>query len=95
MVHVGQTRRTLIGITGLGAMFLDVTTSTSFINFGAFSAFTLVNISVIVHFLRHRPQGGAGAILGWILAPLAGAAIDFYLLLKTARRSGHWQRWRR
>jgi putrescine importer len=78
---------TLIGITGLGAMFLDVTTSTSFINFGAFSAFTLVNISVIVHFLRHRPQGGAGAVLGWIVAPLAGAVIDFYLLLNLDGRA--------
>src|ERR687894_202160 len=47
----------IIGITGLGALFLDVTTSTSFINFGAFSAFTLVNLSVIMHFLRHRPDG--------------------------------------
>lgn len=78
---------TLIGITGLGAMFLDVTTSTSFINFGAFSAFTLVNISVIVHFVRNRPGSGAGAILGWIVAPLAGAIIDFYLLLNLDGRA--------
>jgi putrescine importer len=70
----------LIGIAGLGALFLDVTTSTSFINFGAFSAFTLVNLSVIAYFLRHRPQGGGG-VLGWVVAPLVGAAIDLYLLL--------------
>ena len=78
---------TLIGIAGLGALFLDVTTSTSFINFGAFSAFTLVNLSVIAHFLRYRPQRGFGAILGWILIPLAGAAIDFYLLLNLDGRA--------
>ncbi len=70
----------LIGVAGLGALFLDVTTSTSFINFGAFSAFTLVNLSVVAYFLRHRPQGGGG-ILGWVAAPLVGAAIDLYLLL--------------
>jgi len=70
----------LIGIAGLGALFLDVTTSTSFINFGAFSAFTLVNLSVIAYFLRHRPQSGGG-VIGWVLVPLAGAAIDLYLLL--------------
>jgi len=70
----------LIGIVGLAALFLDVTTSTSFINFGAFSAFTLVNLSLIAHFLRHRPQG-VGAILGWIAIPLIGAIIDLYLLL--------------
>ncbi|WP_246255966.1 hypothetical protein [Pseudarthrobacter oxydans] len=34
------------GIVGLIAIFLDVATSTSFINFGAFTAFTLVNASV-------------------------------------------------
>jgi putrescine importer len=77
----------LIGITGLGALFLDVTTSTSFINFGAFSAYTLVNFSVIAHFLRHRPGRGAGATLGWVVVPLAGAAIDFYLLLNLDGRA--------
>jgi putrescine importer len=72
---------TLIGIAGLGALFLDVTTSTSFINFGAFSAFTLVNLSVIAYFFGHRPGRGIGAMLLWVVLPLAGAAIDFYLLL--------------
>jgi amino acid transporter len=72
----------LIGIVGLAALFLDVTTSTSFINFGAFSAFTLVNLSVIAYFLRHRPQRGVGAILGWVALPLAGAVVDFYLLTR-------------
>ena len=70
----------LIGVAGLGALFLDVTTSTSFINFGAFSAFTLVNLSVVAYFLRHRPRGGGG-IFGWVVAPLVGAAITLYLLL--------------
>jgi putrescine importer len=77
----------LIGITGLGALFLDVTTSTSFINFGAFSAFTLVNLSVIIHFLRNRPESGFRGILLWIALPLAGAIIDFYLLLNLDGRA--------
>jgi len=77
----------LIGITGLGALFLDVTTSTSFINFGAFSAFTLVNLSVILHFLRNRPESGFRGILLWIVLPLAGAIIDFYLLLNLDGRA--------
>jgi putrescine importer len=33
----------ITGIIGLIATFLDGATSTSFINFGAFTAFTLVN----------------------------------------------------
>ena len=63
----------------MAALFLDVTTSTSFITFGAFSAFTLVNLSVIAYFVRHRPQRGIGALLGWVLIPVAGAVIDLYL----------------
>ena len=78
---------TLIGIAGLGALVLDVTTSTSFINFGAFSAFTLVNLSVIAYFLRHRPQDGVRGILGWVAIPIAGAAVDFYLLLNLDGRA--------
>jgi putrescine importer len=77
----------LIGIAGLSAVFFDVTTSTSFINFGAFSAFTLVNLSVFVHFLRHRPKSGILGMFGWILVPLAGAAIDLYLLTQLDNRA--------
>ena len=77
----------IIGITGLGALFLDVTTSTSFINFGAFSAFTLVNLSVILHFLSNRPDRGFRGVLLWIVLPLAGAIIDFYLLLNLDGRA--------
>jgi amino acid transporter len=77
----------LIGVTGLGALFLDVTTSTSFINFGAFSAFTLVNLSVILHFLRHRPDSGVRGAFLWIVLPLAGAIVDFYLLLNLDGRA--------
>ncbi|MGF1473361.1 MAG: APC family permease [Rubrobacteraceae bacterium] len=74
----------LVGIVGLAGIFLNETTSTSFINFGAFSAFTLVNLSVIAHFLRYRPQRGVRAVLMWIAVPFVGAAIDFYLLLNLA-----------
>ncbi len=70
----------LIGIVGLAALFLDVTVSTSFINFGAFAAFTLVNLSVIVYFLRHRPSRGIRAVLWWVPIPLGGAVIALYLL---------------
>jgi amino acid transporter len=72
----------LIGIVGPAALFLDVATSPSFINFGAFSAFTLVNLSEVAHFVRTRPQCGAWALLAWIVIPLAGAAVDFYLLTR-------------
>lgn len=68
----------LAGVIGLGAVFLSVTTSTSFINFGAFTAFTLVNLSVIAYFLRHRRDQLNP--LRYIVIPLIGAAIDVALL---------------
>ena len=68
----------LAGIIGLAAIFLDVATSTSFINFGAFTAFALVNLSVIGYFLRHR--GDRLSPWRYILLPVIGAIIDIYLL---------------
>lgn len=75
----------LAGIIGLAAIFLDVATSTSFINFGAFTAFTLVNLSVIGYFLRHR--GDRLNPLRYILVPVIGAAIDVYLLTRLDSRA--------
>jgi amino acid transporter len=68
----------LCGIIGFAAVFLDVTTSTSFINFGAFTAFTFVNVAVIAYYLKHRHDG----LSPWryIVLPMIGAAIDIYLL---------------
>ncbi|MFI9383674.1 APC family permease [Kutzneria sp. NPDC052558] len=66
----------LIGLVGLGALALDVTTSTSFINFGAFTAFTFVNISVIALWLRQR-----GSVLRNLVFPVIGAAVDIWLLV--------------
>ena len=68
----------LCGVIGLAAIFLDVATSTSFINFGAFTAFTLVNLAVIAYYLRHRDEH----LSPWryILLPAIGAVIDIFLL---------------
>jgi amino acid transporter len=68
----------LAGVIGLAAIFLSVTTSTSFINFGAFTAFTLVNLSVIAYFFRHRNDGLNA--LRYVVIPLIGAVIDIALL---------------
>ncbi len=64
----------LCGLIGVAAIFLDVTTSTSFINFAAFTAFTLVNLAVIAYFVRHRSE----RLNPWrcVLLPAVGALID-------------------
>lgn len=70
----------LCGAVGLIALFLDVTTSTSFINFGAFIAFTTVNLSTIAYFIRQRKEGTRLSVLGYVVVPAIGALICAYLL---------------
>jgi amino acid transporter len=70
----------MVGVVGLLALFMDITTSTSFINFGAFLAFTAVNLSVIALYLRGETQVRAsGALVGMVI-PAVAALCDLYLL---------------
>lgn len=68
----------LTGLVGLVALALDVSTSTSFINFGAFTAFTFVNVSVLATWLRDRT---GKRVLTWVVFPLIGAVVDLWLLV--------------
>ena len=77
----------MVGVVGLLAMFLDVATSTSFINFGAFVAFTLVNVSVIVYYLRHRNAGERLNPVLYVVMPAIGAVITAYLLTQLDSRA--------
>jgi amino acid transporter len=70
----------LTGAIGLIALSLDVATSTSFINFGAFVAFTFVNVAVIATYIRMRREGESPNPLTYAVAPTIGAAVDLYLL---------------
>tara|TARA_Y100000310_G_scaffold331958_1_gene406573 strand:- start:831 stop:2060 length:1230 start_codon:yes stop_codon:yes gene_type:complete len=45
----------LVGLVGLLALKMDITTSTSFINFGAFLAFIFVNLCAVFTYLRMAP----------------------------------------
>jgi amino acid transporter len=67
-------------IIALLALKLSVETSTSFINFGAFSAFTLVNVSVVAHyFIKGKRRSFKDAIV-FLVCPVIGAVACFYLL---------------
>ena len=66
----------VMAIIGLAAMFLDITTSTSFINFGAFIGFMLVNISVIKYFW------GRGKPIRQALIPALGALATLMLFVQ-------------
>jgi amino acid transporter len=72
----------IIGVVGFIAIFLDVATSTSFINFGAFVAFTMVNVAVIFYFVRQRRQGNRLNPVFYFVIPLIGGIITLYLLTR-------------
>lgn len=69
----------LCGVVALLALFMDVTTSVSFINFGAFLAFTSVNLAVIARFYIGQPTGAWGTVK-FLLIPLLGACADLWLM---------------
>lgn len=78
--HTPVANLVITGIIGLIALFLDVATSTSFINFGAFTAFTLVNASVVFHYVRQRRAGQQLNAVSYVVVPVIGAIICAYLL---------------
>ena len=52
-----------IGCIALLALTFDITTSTSFINFGAFATFIFVNLSVISHYyVKGKKHGQVNGI---------------------------------
>lgn len=71
----------LCGIVALAALKMDVTTSTSFINFGAFLAFSMVNLSVIFHYWINGQERGANAVLLFLICPLIGLVSDLWLMV--------------
>ncbi|MFC7766821.1 APC family permease [Leucobacter soli] len=69
-----------IAVVGLIAIFMDVATSTSFINFGAFVAFIMVNVSVVVYWAKERRDGRRHSALLYLAAPIIGVVVIAYLL---------------
>ncbi|WP_167143981.1 APC family permease [Canibacter zhoujuaniae] len=70
-----------IAAVGLIAIFMDVATSTSFINFGAFTAFAMVNLSVIVYWAKNRKDQRLNPLL-YIVFPAIGFLVIIYLMLQ-------------
>ncbi|KQR73852.1 amino acid permease [Burkholderia sp. Leaf177] len=70
----------IAGIVGLIALKLDVATSTSFINFGAFLAFTAVNLCVVRLYLSGNHGDKRIGVIGGLIFPLIGAIADVWLL---------------
>jgi len=75
----------LCGVVALMALKLDVTTSTSFINFGAFLAFSLVNLSVIFHYWIGGKKRGLRELILFLIFPLIGMVADLWLMISLDR----------
>ncbi|WP_242206679.1 MULTISPECIES: APC family permease [unclassified Pseudomonas] len=71
----------LCAVVALLALKLDVTTSTSFINFGAFLAFSLVNLSVIFHYWIGGEKRGLRELVLFLLFPFIGLVADLWLMV--------------
>ncbi|MBG9567492.1 amino acid permease [Brevibacillus agri] len=69
----------LVGTLMLSALYLDLLTATSFINFGALIAFSFVNLSVIAYYLRLKQERRMADWWGYLLAPLIGTAFIAFL----------------
>jgi putrescine importer len=71
----------VVALIGLLSLRLSVSTSTSFINFGAFVAFTLVNVSVISHFYIKGGKRSGKDNLIYLVFPALGVVFDLWLLV--------------
>jgi putrescine importer len=71
----------LCGLVALLALFMDVSTSVSFINFGAFLAFASVNLSVISRFAIQNKISGAGGWVQYVIVPALGIAANLWLMI--------------
>ncbi|NVZ18260.1 APC family permease [Pseudomonas costantinii] len=71
----------LCAVVALLALKLDVTTSTSFINFGAFLAFSLVNLSVIFHYWIGAKGRGVRELILFLVFPAIGLVADLWLMV--------------
>lgn len=72
----------LTGAVGIMALFLDVLSAASFINFGAFVAFTMVNLSVISMFYKNTKMRKKYWRIKGIIIPGAGALFNIWLMTK-------------
>ncbi|RJS60797.1 APC family permease [Bacillus sp. PK3_68] len=71
----------LISAISLLALFLSLSLVASFINFGAFLAFTSVNIAVITYYFVRKKERSLKGTLLYLIIPAAGALLDLWLLI--------------
>ncbi|WP_034640543.1 APC family permease [Desulfovibrio inopinatus] len=80
--HTPEFNIILTGAIGIVALFLDVLSAASFINFGAFVAFTMVNLSVVFMYYKNERARAQYNVLSGVVLPILGAVVNVWLLTK-------------
>ncbi|USZ50004.1 APC family permease [Halomonas sp. DN3] len=75
----------LSSVVALLALTMDVLSAASFINFGAFLAFALVNLSVIAHYYIKQGRRGLADSLYFLVAPTIGLLAILWLMASLDR----------
>lgn len=70
-----------IGVVGIVGVFMSISTSTSFINFGAFISFAFVNISVIAYYFIKLEKRKGLKWIPYLLVPVIGVILDVSLFV--------------
>ncbi|MGG4494932.1 APC family permease [Brevibacillus reuszeri] len=68
-----------VGVVSLAALFLDLETALAFINFGALTAFTAVNASVIAHYYIRGNRRSLTDTFHYLISPLLGTSFVVFL----------------
>lgn len=77
----------LVGVLALSALLLDLEGATSLINVGAFTAFSFVNICVMITYFRNRNGKGIGFTITNLIFPFIGLAFIVYLWISLDKLS--------
>ncbi|NNG37689.1 APC family permease [Flexivirga sp. ID2601S] len=69
----------LVGVVSLVALFISLPTAAAMVSFGALAAFSMVNLSVVKHYLIDRGLRSAGDLVRYGVVPLVGFALTVWL----------------
>ena len=77
----------IISVISLSAIFMNLDLACSLINFGALLGFTMVNVTVIVHFYFKQKKRGFSGGIKYLAVPLLGGVFCFVIWLSLDKAS--------
>ena len=80
--YVPVVANVIVGLFGLTALFISLSTVASMISFGALAAFSFVNLSVIKTYVVDKGRRGGADLVKYAVIPFLGFAFTIYLWTK-------------